>query len=149
MTVFYTIMELQNGKVTYCVAGHNPPYWLRPQQGELQMLNKGGIALGMMDPISLKDQELNLAPGDGLVLYTDGITETFSPEGEAFGDLRFKARLDSLLGETAQGIIKGISFSLDGFRAEAALDDDYTLLVIRREQTPGRHEGLLADHDRN
>jgi len=149
VTVFYAIMELQNGKVTYCVAGHNPPYWLRPQQGELQILNKGGIALGMMDPISLKDQELNLAPGDGLVLYTDGITETFSPDGEAFGDLRFKERLDSLLGETAQGIIKGISFSLNGFRSEAALDDDYTLLVIRREQTPGRHGDLLADHDRN
>jgi len=131
------------------VAGHNPPYWLRPQQGELQLLNKGGIALGMMDPISLKDRELMLAPGDGLVMYTDGITETFSPDGEAFGDVRFKERLGSLLAETARSIIQGISFSLDSFRAEAALDDDYTLLVIRREQTPGRHDALLADHDRN
>ncbi len=133
VTVFYAILELTSGKVTYCVAGHNPPYLLRPGQGELQMLNKGGIALGMMDPISLKDQELVLAPGDGLILYTDGITETFSPEGEAFGDVRFKARLESLLGETARGIIEGIRITLDDFRAGRALDDDYTLLVIRRE----------------
>lgn len=133
VTVFYAIMELDTGKVTYCVAGHNPPWWLRLQQGELQMLNKGGIALGMMDPISLKDRELMLAPGDGLVLYTDGITETFSPAGEAFGDVRFKARLESLLGETAGGIVEGIGFFVDNFRADRPLDDDYTLLVIHRE----------------
>ena len=87
----------------------------------------------MMDPISLRDQELVLSPGDGLVLYTDGITETFSPEGEAFGDIRFKARLGSLLGETARGIVEGIGVSVDDFRSGRALDDDYTLLVIRRE----------------
>jgi len=87
----------------------------------------------MMDPISLKDQELLLAPGDGLVLYTDGITETFSPAGKAFGDVRFKARLESLLGETAGGIVDGIGVSVDNFRADRPLDDDYTLLVIRRE----------------
>jgi serine phosphatase RsbU (regulator of sigma subunit) len=133
VTVFYAILELETGKVTYCLAGHNPPWWLRPEQGELQMLSKGGIALGMMDPISLKDQELVLEPGDGLVLYTDGITETFSPEGEAFGDARFKVRLGSLLGETARRIVEGIGVTVDNFRADRALDDDYTLLVIRRE----------------
>ena len=133
VTVFYAIVELESGKVTYCVAGHNPPWQLRPEQGELQMLRKGGIALGMIDPINLRDQELVLAPGDGLVLYTDGITETFSPEGEMFGDIRLQARIESLLGETASGIIEGIGLSLDGFRAGRALDDDYTLLVIRRK----------------
>ena len=133
VTVFYAIVELNSGKVTYCIAGHNPPYWLRREHGEVQPLNKGGIALGMMDPIHLDDQELLLAPGDGLVMYTDGITETFSPEGEAFGEVRLKARLESLLGETARGIIEGIRLTLDDFRAGSALDDDYTLLVIRRE----------------
>jgi sigma-B regulation protein RsbU (phosphoserine phosphatase) len=133
VTVFYAIVDLDSGKVTYCMAGHNPPWWLRSQHGIVQSLNKGGIALGMMDPILLQDQELVLASGDGLVLYTDGITETFSPEGEAFGDVRFKARLESLLGETARGIIEGITQTLDSFRAGRALDDDYTLLVIRRE----------------
>lgn len=133
VTVFYAIVELNSGKVTYCIAGHNPPYWLRREHGEVQPLNKGGIALGMMDPISLKDQELVLTPGDGLVLYTDGITETFSPEGEAFGEVRLRARLESLLGETARGIIEGIGLTLNDFRAGSALDDDYTLLVIRRE----------------
>jgi serine phosphatase RsbU (regulator of sigma subunit) len=133
VTVFYAILELSNGKVTYCVAGHNPPYVLRQGQAKVQPLSKGGIALGMMDPISLKDRELMLAHGDGLVLYTDGITETFSPAGEAFGDVRFKARLESLLGETAGGIVEGIGVSVDNFRADRPLDDDYTLLVIRRE----------------
>ncbi len=133
VTVFYAILELESGKVTYCLAGHNPPWWLRPQQGELQPLKKGGLALGMLDPINLKDQELVLVSGDKLVLYTDGITETFSPAGEAFGDARFKARLGSFLDETASRIVEGIGLSLDSFRADAELDDDYTLLVIRRE----------------
>jgi serine phosphatase RsbU (regulator of sigma subunit) len=133
VTVFYAILELNSGNVTYCVAGHNPPYLLLPGQGRVQPLSKGGIALGMMDPIILKDQELVLEPGDGIVLFTDGITETFSPEGEAFGEIRLQPKLESLLGETTRGIVEGIGQSLDGFRAGAALDDDYTLLVIRRE----------------
>jgi len=66
-------------------------------------------------------------------MYTDGITETFSPNAEAFGEARLKARLESLLGETARGIIEGIGLTLDDFRAGSALDDDYTLLVIRRK----------------
>lgn len=133
VTVFYAILELESGKVTYCVAGHNLPYWLRTGKGALQPLNKGGLALGVMDPIKLQDQELFLEPGDGLVLYTDGVTETFSPEGKTYGEARLKTRLESLLGENARGIIDGIGSSLDSFRAGRALDDDYTLLVIRRE----------------
>lgn len=133
VTVCYAILELESGKVTYCVAGHNPPYWLRPEKDALQPLNRGGIALGLMDPINLEDRELVLAPGDGLVFYTDGVTETFSPEGQPFGDGRLKARLQSLLGETARGIIDGVGFTLDSFRADGVLDDDYTLLVIRRD----------------
>ena len=133
VTVFYAIVELESARVTYCVAGHNPPFWLLPGQGKLRRLDKGGIALGLVDPIQLQDQELTLAAGDGLVLYTDGITETFSPEGESFGESRLKTRLESLLGETAKGIIEGIGFTLDNFRGGRDLDDDYTLLVIRRE----------------
>ena len=133
VTVFYAIIQLESGKVTYCVAGHNPPFLVLPAQGTVRQLNKGGIALGMMDPIQLEDQELVLAPGDGLVLFTDGITETFSPEGESFGDNRLKIRLESLLGEPAKRIIEGIGQTLDEFRADRDLDDDYTLLVIRRE----------------
>ena len=133
VTVFYAIIQLESGKVTYCVAGHNPPFLVLPAQGTVRQLNKGGIALGMMDPIQLEDQELVLAPGDGLVLFTDGITETFSPEGESFGDNRLKIRLESLRGEPAKGIIEGIGQTLDEFRANRDLDDDYTLLVIRRE----------------
>ncbi len=133
VTVFYAIVELGSGKVTYCIAGHNPPYLLRPGKGRVEPLGKGGIALGMLDPIQLKDRELLLEPGDALVLFTDGITETFSPDGEGYGELRLQARLEALLGETARGIIDGIGQSLDSFRAGKALDDDYTLLVIRRE----------------
>ncbi len=133
VTVFYAFIELATAKVTYCMAGHNPPFWLRPGKGEAIPLNKGGIALGVMDPIILKDQELVLDPRDGLVLFTDGVTETFSPGGKPFGDLRLKARLETLLGETAVGIVEGIGSSLENFRSGRAQDDDYTILVIRRE----------------
>ncbi len=133
VTVFYAVMELTNGKVTYCVAGHNPPFVLCLDRARVQPLSRGGIALGMMDPISLKDQGLVLEPGDGLVLFTDGITETFSPAGEAFGEVRLQAKLESLMGQTSREIIEGIRLSLDNFRDDAELDDDYTLLVIRRK----------------
>jgi len=133
VTVFYAIVELSSGKMTYCVAGHNPPVGLRPAQGEIQVLEKSGIALGVMDPIRLVDKELVFASGDALVLYTDGVTETFSPKGEPYGEKRLLAKLRTLSGNTARDIVQGIEQDLDRFRAGTALDDDFTLLVIRRE----------------
>lgn len=132
VTVFYGILELSSGKLTYCVAGHNPPVWLKPNRGEVQQLSKGGVALGLIDPLQLQDQKLTLSSGDALVLYTDGITETFSPGGEEFGTRRLLTTLSSPSGRSAEAIVEGIGTALTAFRAGAALADDYTLLVVRR-----------------
>ena len=98
----------------------------------MQQLSKGGVALGLIDPLQLQDQKLTLSSGDALVLYTDGITETFSPGGEEFGTRRLLTTLSSPSGRSAEAIVEGIGTALTAFRAGAALADDYTLLVVRR-----------------
>lgn len=133
VTVFYGILDLNTGKVTYCLAGHNPPIWLRSSLGKVQQLEKGGIALGVMDPVQLQDQKIVLSSGDGLVLYTDGITESFSPDGDEYGVRRLLTKLAAFPGKTARAIVDGIGQGLDEFRDGAPLSDDYTLLVISRE----------------
>lgn len=132
VTAFYAVIEEDTGKMEYCIAGHNPPYFLNYDQNEVQELPRGGIALGAMDPITLKDQTIQLDPGDACVLYTDGITETFNPEGMPFGNLRFERALAKGIDANAPELLEIIENHVKAFRADAPTSDDTTLLVIKR-----------------
>ncbi len=132
VTAFYAVIEEATGKMEYCIAGHNPPYFLNYDQNEVQALPRGGIALGAMDPITLKDQSIQLDPGDACVLYTDGITETFDPEGMPFGNQRFERTLSKGIKANAPELLEIIETHVKAFRADAPTSDDTTLLVIKR-----------------
>ena len=82
-TIFALIMDLDTGKVTYANAGHNPPIIL---SDETRVLNvKSGIVLGLFDDMNIKEETLFLKEGEGIFLYTDGITEAVNRAGEQFG----------------------------------------------------------------
>lgn len=132
VTVFYGVIEEATGKMEYCIAGHNPPYFLDHDLKEVSALPRGGIALGAMDPIHLKDQIIQLDPGDACVLYTDGITETFDPNGMPFGNQRFERALAKGIEANAPELLEIIEEHVRNFRADAPTSDDTTLLVIKR-----------------
>jgi sigma-B regulation protein RsbU (phosphoserine phosphatase) len=140
VTLVYAVLELDTGLLTYTNAGHNPPLVWRRQSGQIERLEKTGMALGVLEGSRTTERTVSLEPGDYLVLYTDGVTETFSPDGEMFGE----ANLTRTLKEAAQGradlssqeLLDAIDEAVANFLGLHGRTDDLTLLVLRRLQAP-------------
>jgi serine phosphatase RsbU (regulator of sigma subunit) len=132
VTAFYGILSLDDGRLAYTIAGHNPPIVIRHQHNDVIMLDKGGIALGALPDIHLPQHETILVPGDCLVLYTDGVTEAFNDLDQMYGDERLMTVLRGLIGEKASKVLEVLEVDLDEFRDGSPLSDDTTLLAICR-----------------
>lgn len=87
VTAVFGILSPDRRRFVFCNAGHNPPLVLR-ESGEVEWLSTGGTILGAFADTKYARKEIALAPGDIAVLYTDGVTEAFSPGGEQFGEER-------------------------------------------------------------
>ncbi|MCC7449364.1 MAG: PP2C family protein-serine/threonine phosphatase [Anaerolineae bacterium] len=135
VTVFYVVLDPQTGILTYCNAGHNPPYWLRGQNGAPpQPLGRTGMPLGLFDDQVWEQRTVHLAPGDALVMYTDGLTDALNNREEMFGDARLLDLLRSCRGRSAQAIQSALLASVHRFAGGTPPFDDITLLVIYRDQ---------------
>ena len=129
VTVFYGILDLSTGHIKYSNAGHNPPVLIR-RGGQVSLLEStGDIALGAVSDIPYSEKETVLAPGDSLLLYTDGVTEAMNPAGELFGTTRLQ-NLCSSPADSPQALIDNISASLAAFTADTPQSDDITLLAL-------------------
>jgi phosphoserine phosphatase RsbU/P len=130
VTVFYGVLDLANGILRWCNAGHNPPYLLRAGGGR-EMLHATGVPFGI-DPAGFhRVGESVLMPGDALLLYSDGITEAFNPEGELYGTNRLEGVLDRERGRGAAEIVGDILADTNRFVAGAEQADDITCLALR------------------
>lgn len=132
VTLIYAVLDRERGLLTYCNAGHNPPFYLNYEKREVRRLDKGCVVLGMMPDISLRDEQLQLNPGDGLVFYTDGVTECINDENDLFGEKRFASVLSQHFSGSSAEIVKDIMASLEEYRDGAPVSDDSTLLALRR-----------------
>jgi serine phosphatase RsbU (regulator of sigma subunit) len=142
VTVFYGILSLSDGTLTYTIAGHNPPMISRYQSQEIEILGKGGIALGALPDIHLDEEITTLHAGDCLVLYTDGVTETFNANEDMYGETRLKNTLSKTIGKGASVLIEALEADLNHFRGNIPLSDDTTILAICKQL-------LLANDNRN
>lgn len=137
-TFFYGLLDTQAGTFTSTNAGHNPPLVLR-QDGTVELLKTGGLLLGMVGQVKYKQETITLAPGDVVVLYTDGITEAVGPSAEEddpeamFGEetLVEVVRRHSHL--PAVGIKEAILDAVSTHTQGVAQSDDITLVVVRRQ----------------
>jgi sigma-B regulation protein RsbU (phosphoserine phosphatase) len=132
-TSFYAEWHAEQRQLTYVNAGHNPPILLGSCQG--QQLVQGGTPLGMFPGAEFQVGNLSLQPDDLLVLYSDGITEAASRDGEEFSE----ARLESLVRQhSGEPLVKIQSHILQTVRGWAGneLEDDMTLMLVR---ATGRH----------
>ncbi|HVR09076.1 MAG TPA: PP2C family protein-serine/threonine phosphatase, partial [Thermoanaerobaculia bacterium] len=103
----------------------------RGGDGRLEELGHGGLPLGVRDELAPEPQTTTLAPGDLLVLYTDGLAEAVNAQAEAFGYERIAAL--TLPGGTPQQVHDRILAAFDAHVGDEPLRDDLTLLVIARE----------------
>jgi sigma-B regulation protein RsbU (phosphoserine phosphatase) len=130
VTVFCGMFHTRTGDMWYSNGGHNPPYLLTAG-GEVEALERtGGMVLGVMDDIPYQTKQMRLTTGDGLFLYTDGITEAMDPHGQLFSDERLRAVLRRTNGATPQEIIGGVVGEVKRFAAGAPQSDDITALAL-------------------
>jgi sigma-B regulation protein RsbU (phosphoserine phosphatase) len=132
VTVLAGILDLRTGKIEYADGGHEPPY-IVPARGPSVMIEKvGGIALGFMPEYKFRCGEIQLKPGDSLILYTDGITEAMNSDRHLFSAERIEETLDQRTpGVNAQQLTKTILDGVAAFVSGATQNDDITLVVIR------------------
>jgi phosphoserine phosphatase RsbU/P len=130
VTVFYCVLDATTGMLSYANGGHNPPF-VRRGDGSVQALSgAGGLVLGVMPGIDYPSHTLQLLPGDRLVLYTDGVTEAFSPADEAYGTERLIAEVKAHGDESAAALVERICRSVTVFAGTAPQSDDITLTVL-------------------
>ncbi|UCC62804.1 MAG: SpoIIE family protein phosphatase [Anaerolineae bacterium] len=134
VTAFYGILDPVTGLLTYCNAGHNPPYLLHRQDGgAVTMLRGTGMALGVIQDMTWRQDTVQLAPGDLLLLYTDGITEAQDQKGEFFGETRLLEVAQANLGRSAQGVQDALIAEVHEFVGRAPQFDDITLMAVVRD----------------
>jgi sigma-B regulation protein RsbU (phosphoserine phosphatase) len=134
-TIAYARLETPRGgdergaRVTVSCGGHSAPVLLT-SDGSIRKIGCSGRALGVFDEASLTEQEVRLAPGDTLVLYTDGVIEAQAPDGTFYGEARLASLLRSSIGLDASTLAGRIESAVLGFQ-ENDPRDDVAVLVLR------------------
>ena len=131
VTVFYGIMNVTTGEVTYCNAGHNPPYIIKGT-GEVKALEMSKDPMvGAISGIDYHDCQLQLDKGDALVMFTDGVTEAMNTANEEFGEARLEVTLSKTFSK-CQDMVEAIKTDVAGFVDGAEQSDDITVLALKR-----------------
>jgi phosphoserine phosphatase RsbU/P len=134
VTGVYGVIDENSGTFTYANAGHNPPVWIRndKRKPRLEILTRTGMALGVIEHYEISERVIQLARGDSLVLYTDGVTEAFSPSGEIFGEERLYEILRNARRASAFEILDAIENTVNDFMDTEPASDDITMIAVRR-----------------
>lgn len=135
VTAIYAILSVETGQITCANAGHNLPLLLRSDQGTVEQLPKGGMALGVMEDIHYQDYVIDIHPCDTLLLYTDGLTEAFSSDGETFGEERLHAILGQAQCGSVTDLLEKLDTALREFRKGNQPSDDMTVVALRRKSS--------------
>lgn len=136
VTVLYGVLDPRTGSFRYCNAGHNPPLLLTAEG--TTTLARTGMALGILEDTEWESGTLSLAPGDALVIYTDGVTEAQARDGVLFGQDRLLEVIGACCGSgreteaNAQVLQDALLAAVHEFVGGAPRFDDVTLMVISR-----------------
>jgi hypothetical protein len=130
-TFFLAVVHEPTLRLRFTNAGHNFPVLLRAG-GSRELLERGGVVVGMMEGLPYEEQSLTLAEGDRIVLYTDGVTEAARMNNEMYGEERLYALLDSLPRElTSEQIVARVLAEVRDFLGDAEAGDDITVMALR------------------
>ena len=129
VSLFYGILDAETVNFAYTNAGHNPPILFREDQSIF--LEEGGIPLGIIEDAVYDEGRIQLATGDVLLFYTDGITEAMNHEREIFGVGRLIRTVQQNLAMDSQSLIDVIYSEVLKFAAGAPQNDDLTLIALK------------------
>jgi sigma-B regulation protein RsbU (phosphoserine phosphatase) len=131
VTVFLGILDPATAMLSFCNAGHNLPYLLSAVDGVSVLDGARGKVLGIRPTFTYRTESLKLTPGDGLFVYTHGITEALNTAGEMFEDERLADALRSLSGASAREIVATVMERVQTFAADADQADDIAAMGLR------------------
>jgi sigma-B regulation protein RsbU (phosphoserine phosphatase) len=130
-TAFVAVLRLATGEMTYCNAGHNPPFLVR-MDGVCEQLAATGVPIGLLQNAEYQAAAVQLAPGDLVVLYTDGIVEAVDPSSQEYGDERLQSLCCSHREAGSAALAAAIDSDLETFVQGVPFHDDRTVLILRR-----------------
>lgn len=134
ITLFYGDLDHGTHEFTYVNAGHTETFLVDFKNREIQSLNKGGVMLGIKEQVDYNQQTIRLKPGQQLVMYSDGITESQNDSGEFFGKEKFRQWLLKHPEASSSETIALLLREIERFRNTKEQSDDITLIVIQREE---------------
>lgn len=129
-TMVYLELAQNFGKVRLLNAGHLPPIMVHGNV--VEELHRGAPALGLMKTAKFEEQEIELSPGDLLLVYSDGVTEARNERDEFFGDQRLISILKKSAGISPEKVGEKILTEVDMFVGDAPRSDDLSLVIIKR-----------------
>lgn len=132
ITFFYGELSTESGTFSFVNAGHNHPFILN-KRGQARFLETTGLCLGMLPDMAYGQLSDTLAPGETLVLFTDGIIESRDKSEEEYGIDRLVEVCRKSTGSAAGEIMEAVFRDLDAFTSKAPAADDRTIVVVKRE----------------
>jgi sigma-B regulation protein RsbU (phosphoserine phosphatase) len=129
ITLFYGELDPEEGLLRYVNAGHNYPF-LRRADGSLEPLIEGGLVLGFSEDMEYAQGESSMAPGDSLLLYSDGVSEAMDLRRQEYGEDRLQEVWRRFGTLPPEDFIAKLMSELEAFRAGAPQSDDITLVVL-------------------
>ncbi|HLF28684.1 MAG TPA: SpoIIE family protein phosphatase [Anaerolineae bacterium] len=132
VTLFYAQLDPRSGELTYVNAGHNPPLFYRAAQDELTELANTGMALGLFDTVQFEQRCVQLAAGDFVLMYTDGVTEAMDTQHREFGEARLRRLVLEHQRASAAELATALEQALADFIGLRTPSDDITVVVAKR-----------------
>jgi sigma-B regulation protein RsbU (phosphoserine phosphatase) len=132
VTLFYGVLDLRTGELEFANGGHNPPY-LFSCCGNVRVLpsSGSGVIVGAIEDMRYETERCTLAPGESILVFTDGVTEANNVAEEFYGEERLERFLGGHSSATARQLVSGLQATVREFAGAASQSDDITVLALR------------------
>jgi hypothetical protein len=131
-TAFLAEYDAARRTLHYINAGHNNPILRRPS-GQIERLDVGGLPFGILPEAQYEAGDVTLAPGDWLVIFTDGLVEAENARQEEYGEIRVMTVLSSAAASHPADLLKRLMYELDVFVGSTPQHDDVTCMLLKAE----------------
>ena len=132
VTLFYGILNTRTGVLEYSNAGHNPPYAYSPDGQVRALKERCGPMLGVFAGFQYPTRSTEIQSGEGVLVFTDGVTEACNKQGEFYEESRLEAYLAANATQPVDELVRGLHAEVVRFEAGAGRADDITVLALRR-----------------
>lgn len=131
LELFYALYDPEEKKITYSSAGHPPPILLSKQGKEVKALIDTDLIMGIVQAKEYRDNQVKVESGDVLILYSDGVVETFNPEEELYEERRLIQTVQENFQASVDDMAQKVCKSIKGFAGTRPLTDELTLAIAR------------------